>query len=70
VSGWFFRTLFFQSFYAMGPAVRESLGMSMPLTEANVSEAVPGAENPIIISGVWSEEAAMEFIRRQIERFQ
>jgi hypothetical protein len=70
VSGWFFRTVVFQSWYTLGLAVRESLGMSMSLTEANVSEAIPGAQSPIIISNVWSEEAAMEFIRRQIERFQ
>ena len=29
---------------------------------------MPG--KPIIISGVWSEEAAMAFISREIERFQ
>jgi len=70
VSGWFFRTLFFQAFFTMGLAVDEGLGRSVQLTEADGVQAVPDAQSPIIISGVWSEEAAMEFIDREIEKFQ
>jgi hypothetical protein len=69
VSGWFFRTVVFQSYHAEEIIPRRDLGAPRQLTAEDVEEGLPQAQEPIIIDGLWSMSEAALFVNQVLERF-
>jgi hypothetical protein len=69
ISGWFFRTVVFQSCYSEGVAVRKTLGHPRVLTTEDIEQALPQVQEPIIIDDLWSMSEAASFVNLVLERF-
>jgi hypothetical protein len=61
VSGWFFRTVVFQTMYAERSLPRNNLGQPMRISAEAASEA-GCSEAPIIIDNVWTQDDAAQLV--------
>lgn len=71
VSGWFYRTIGFQSYYVReGPLPTSRLGHVQPITPDNpaVVDMIGVGCCPVIVSNVWSKNEAINKVRLVIER--
>ncbi len=70
LSGWFYRTCIFQSYYTQPKKPCSSLGfpMKMNLSDAPIQELTGPGSTPILISNVWSLKDSLAKVREIITK--
>lgn len=70
ISGWFYRTIVFQSYHAEKVVPSDGLGRPTMLTAENVLEHLKLTTPPVIIANVWNQHDAAQLVRRVVDSFQ
>jgi hypothetical protein len=68
VSGWYYRSIFFASYYDRKVAPRDGLGTPKPI-QKRVKDITPD-EKALVAKDLWNREAAITWVRDQLRSFE